>query len=152
MKKFALIALVVFFLALPFLHLGKGVFLNEKGPSSIKRTKKTVQIKDVSEELYSQKNMIGNWILFLHYSDETDSFDIRIDGNGLAESKNPAAMENLQLSIDLSGHVKMNNKKMIFEGIMNPDGNYLSGMADIQGIRAPVPFSAFKILDSDENK
>lgn len=152
MKKFASIALVVFFLALPFLHLGKGVFLKEKGPSSIKRTKKTVQIKEISEDLYSEKSMVGNWIMFLHYSDETRSVDIRINGNGYAESKDPAALDDLQLIIDSAGYVKMSNEKMLLEGIMNPEGNHLSGMADIQGVRAPVPFSAFKILESGENK
>jgi hypothetical protein len=152
MKKFALIALVVFFLALPFLHLGKGVFLKEKGPSSIKRTKKTVQIKEISEDLYSQKSMAGNWILFLHYSNDTMSVDIRINDNGLAESKDPDALDNLQLTIDSAGYVKMSNERMIFEGIMNPEGNHLSGMVDIQGVRVPVPFSAFKILQSEENK
>lgn len=152
MKKFAAISLVIFFLALPFVHLGKGVFIKEQGAASLKRSKKTVLISEIPGDLYSSETLSGNWILFLHYPDETASVDITIDTRGLAYSKDKDVINDLKTSIDKKGYVEMKNDRIRLEGNINTEGKHISGMAAVLGIKAPVPFSAFKIDTSDKGK
>jgi hypothetical protein len=150
MKKYAAITLVGFFLALTFVHLGKGFFHKDRVDSPATRSKKTVQISEISENLYSLESLGGNWILFLHYPNETASVDITIDESSIAISKDTAIIGDLSASIDKDGSVEMGNEKAHLTGVLNPEGNHLDGMAVMQGIKAPVPFSAFKIQDSAE--
>lgn len=152
MKKFAAIALVAFFLALPFVHLGKGFFVKEQETSSAKRSKKTVQISEISQDLYSLESLSGNWMLFLHYANETRSVDITIDTDGSVSSRDEAIIDDSSVSVDKDGFVEMDNQKAQLKGTMNPEGNHLDGMAVIQGIKTPVPFSAFKIQESAGSK
>ncbi len=152
MKKFAAIALVLFFLAIPLAHLGKGVFIKDKGAESIKRSKKTVVISDIPSELYSKQTLSGDWVLFLHYPEETSSADITMDADGTVYGKDKNMFSDMKTSIDKEGIIMMKNDKISMEGIINTEANHISGMASVSGIRAPVPFSAFKIDSPGKEK
>ena len=152
MKKFAAISLVIFFLALPFVHLGKGVFIKDQGASSIKRSKKTVLISEITEDLYSLESLKGSWVLFLHYPDATASIDIAINAEGMSSSNDTSKINDLKTSIDKEGSVKMENDRIRLEGRINTEANHISGMAKIQGVKAPVPFSAFRIDSSSKGR
>ena len=140
--------MVIFFLALPFVHLGKGVFIKDQGASSIKRSKKTVLISEITENIYSHENLKGSWILFLHYPEKTACFDIEIDAEGMASSKDMSMINDLKTTIEKEGSVKMENVRIRLEGKINTEANHISGMATIQGFKAPVPFSVFRIDSS----
>jgi len=145
MKKYAPIALVFFIVAFTFIHLEKGLFHKEQVDFPAKKSKKAVQIIDISENLSTTDSLAGNWILFLHYAHETCSVDITIDDSSMAVSKDREIIGDLSAFLDEDGSVKMDNEKAHLEGVINPEGNHLDGMATIQGEKAPVPFSAVKI-------
>ncbi|HPJ94908.1 MAG TPA: hypothetical protein PKY89_13435 [Deltaproteobacteria bacterium] len=148
MKKYAAIALAGLFLTLSAIYLGNLFFHKDPAESPAKRSKKTVQISEISENLYSPEGLSGNWILFLHYPNETASVDITIDEGSTAVSKDAAIIGDMSISIDTDGSMEMDNEQAHLKGRMNPEGNHMDGMAVLQGIKAPVPFSAFKIQDS----
>jgi len=152
MKKLAAIALVLFFLAIPLVHLGKGIFIKDKGADSIKRSKKTVVISDIPSERYSKQTLSGDWILFVHYPEETTSAAISMDTEGTVYSKDNDLFVDMKTSIDKEGAIVMKNDKISMEGIINNEANHISGMASVSGIRAPVPFSAFKIDAAGKEK
>ena len=144
MKILAALSLVIVFLTLVFLHFGKEIFNKDMGASLTKRTKKTVLISDLPGDLYSGETLIGNWVLFLHYPDKTATVDIFIDDHGKTSSRDKAVINDLKTSVNKQGSVKMENDLIRMEGGINPESNHISGMAIIHGVKAPVPFSAFK--------
>ena len=151
MKKYAAIALAGLFLTLSLIYLGNIFFHKDPADSPAKRNKKTVQISEISENFYSPEGLSGNWRLFLHYPNDTASVDITIDEGSIAVSKDTEIIEDLSVSIDTDGSMEMDNEKAHLKGRMNPEGNHLDGMAVLQGIKAPVPFSAFKIQESAQD-
>lgn len=152
MKKYAAIALVIFFLTLLSVFLADGNINKEPEPAPVKKSKKTVQISEISPEIYSIENLNGNWILFLHYTNETSSVDITIDSLGSVTSKDKKIIGNLNITVDENGSVEMNNEHAQFKGTLNKEENHIDGMVVMQESRTPVPFSAFKIEDTPVTK
>ena len=146
MKKYAAIALVVFFLALTSVHIGKEFFHKDQEDSPAKRSTETFETSETAETP-SPETWGGDWILFLHYANETRMVDITI-GDGMAVSKDTGLIGDLSVSIAEDRSVEMDNEKAHLKGVLNLEGNHLDGMAVMDGIKAPVPFSAFKIQKS----
>ena len=146
MKKYAAIVLVVFFLALTSVHFGKEFFHKDQVDSPAKRSTETIETSEISENP-SLETWDGNWILFLHYANETRVVDITI-GDSMAVSKDTGLIGDLSVSIDEDRSVEMDNDKAHLKGVLNLEGDHLDGMAVMEGIKAPVPFSAFKIQKS----
>lgn len=144
--------MTILFLAVPLVHFGKGLLFTDQGNGSGAQADKTAQITEPAQQGPREKTLIGNWILFLHYPSETRSVDISIDVHGLAVSGDRTIADDLTISIDNTGSVNIDNQKAHMVGVMNADGNHIDGMAVIEGTKAPLPFSLFKIDESPGSK
>jgi len=146
MKKLAGIISVILLLALlPLVQLGKDVFYKDTSLSSSKIHKKKVHIIDIPHNINNNDHLIGSWILFLHYPEQTTSINITIDETGAAASSNISLIGDLSSNIDKGGRVVFTNDTIALYGDLNPEGSHIKGMATIQGRKTPLPFSAFKI-------
>lgn len=94
----------------------------------------------------------GDWVLMLHYPTQTRMADITILPSGTVQSRNRDVCEDMSISCSAEGSLVMTNARINIQGILDQTGDHMKGMATIQGTRAPVPCSAFKILRDEDQE
>ncbi len=103
------------------------------------------EIQDQS--VFFQEEMAGFWMLFIHFSEATQTVDMVLDSKGNIIQSSDPSLAGKSLLIGKNGRVIfISSDQMRFAGYIQQDGHYLDGMANVKDI-GPVPFSACKISD-----
>ncbi|MGC9325964.1 MAG: hypothetical protein ACP5G0_14575 [Desulfomonilia bacterium] len=151
MRKHTLVALGFCILLLPSI-------LRAEAQSPVKKTLAQA-ISGEETAVHSQtrdssllETIQGDWVLMLHYPTQTRMVDITILPSGTVQSRNRDVCEDMSISCSAERSLVMTNARMNIQGILDQTGDHMKGMATIQGTRAPIPCSAFKILRDEDQE
>lgn len=145
MKKLGIILAVVIFVVLPLAHLLWGVFEKDWSILPITRSRKTVEITEISEDTFTQDMVRGQWVLYLYYPNVTRSLELIIDEKGNAAGRSEESDEAISVILSENGSLEMKSGSLSLKGTMDGTREHLEGMAIVKDASSPIPFSCFKI-------
>ncbi|MFY9397789.1 MAG: hypothetical protein WAR22_05425 [Desulfomonilia bacterium] len=143
MKKIALIAAVALLVALPLVYLVRSGL--EKDWEVLPRSKKTVEITEITDVPFAMEMVQGQWVLYLYYPSATRIMELSVDVQGRATSRSGEIQDELVVVLDENGELEMQGTSLKLRGTMHESGEHLDGMAVVKDSSSPIPFSCFKI-------
>jgi len=147
MKKLGIILVVSIFVVLPLIHLLWGVFENDWAVLPLTRSKKTVEITEISEESFTQDMLKGQWVLYLYYPSVIRTFELMIDEGGAVTGRTEDIEVAMTAAIAQDGSLEFNGPSLNLKGSVDKSREHLDGMAVVKDASSPIPFSCFKIGD-----
>ncbi|HPW70022.1 MAG TPA: hypothetical protein PLA82_11200 [Deltaproteobacteria bacterium] len=145
MKKLCIIVAVAVFVILPLVHLLWGVFENDWTILPLTRSKKTVEITEISEKGFTQDMLKGQWVLYLYYPNVTRTLELMIDGRGAVKGRTEGIEAAMAVAIGQDGSLELSGPSLSLKGSMDKSREHLDGMAIVKDASSPIPFSCFKI-------
>ena len=145
MKKLVIIVVVSLFIILPLVHFFWGIFEKDWAILPITRSKKTVEITEISEGIFTKDMIKGQWVLYLYYPNVTRTLELMIDDEGNAVSKSEESDDVMSVVLNENGSLEMRSSSLNLKGVMDKTREHLDGMAVVKDASSPIPFSCFKI-------
>lgn len=145
MKKFLAVLAVLIFVGLPLIHLIRGSFEEDWSILPASRSKKTVEITEISDDTFTQGMIQGQWVLYLYYPNITKSLELMIDEKGNVTNEPEGLGDAAVVTLGESGDLEMQSGSLNLKGPMDKTRERLEGMAIVRDASSPIPFSCFKI-------
>ncbi|HDP23910.1 MAG TPA: hypothetical protein ENN34_00550 [Deltaproteobacteria bacterium] len=145
MKKGILVAQIASMALLSCVLCAESQPICEKASLQDTSTEETVRDGHASEQPFLDE-IHGEWVLLLHYPTRTKMTDITISPSKKVQSKNTDVCADMSISLTEDGSLVMANPQIRIDVVLDSRGHHLKGMATVQGVRGPIPCSAFKII------